>query len=316
MRKMTLTFCIVALWVFLSGLSAGSDFADTLISYSGPFGSYPYDQPGAVLGPPTPYVRDTGKNFPVSLVYGAWNVTPEGGRTVLTLGSGSEVIVGFNHIIADDINNPHGIDFIVFSNTFFERQWSGANDYLTPTTDMNSVYLTHPASINDEWVTVSVAQDPNGPWFTFPEGIVAGGLFPTQAFAWDSVSKQWGKPLDFLRPVDPTLTLADFAGLSVPEAIALYDGSAGGAGFDLRWLDPNDYDALRIDPETGRRWFKYVKLTSDEWGEVDAIADVAACGDYKHPFPPGDIDRDCRVDLADFAVLAENWMTCTWNCDP
>lgn len=307
---------MVALWVFLSGLSAGSDFADTLISYKGPFGSYPYDQPGAVLGPPTSYVRDTGRNFPVSLVYGAWNVTPEGGRTVLTLGPGSEVIVGFNHKVADDMNNPHGIDFIVFSNTFFERQWSGANDYLTPTTDMNSVYLMHPASINDEWVTVSVAQDPNGPWFTFPEGIVAGGLFPTQAFAWDNVNKQWGGPLDFLRPVDPALTLADFAGLSVPEAIALYDGSAGGAGFDLQWLDPNDYDALRIDPETGRRWIKYIKLTSDEWGEVDAIADVAACGDYKHPFPPGDIDRDCRVDLADIAILAENWMTCTWNCDP
>jgi hypothetical protein len=47
--------------------------------------------------------------------------------------------------------------------------------------------------------------------------------------------------------------------------------------------------------------------------EVDAIADVAACGDYKHPYPPGDINQDCSVDFRDFAIMTANWLQCTWN---
>ena len=308
---------IFCLWViaFLVELSGGSDFAGVLVSSRGPFGASPYYDPRAVLGPPTTAVYDgwEGKVFTPSLVYAVWNITPDGHPTVLTLGPGSAVVVGFDHNIADDVNNPYGIDFIVFGNTFFKRQ-GGA---LTPTTDMGAVYLTHPASVNDEWVTVSVAQDPNGPWFTFPaDRAAADALFPTNPFAWDNAAKQWGGQQDFLKPVDPNLSIAAFNGLSVPQAIALYNGSAGGTGFDLQWLNPDDYDALKTDPHTGRKWIKYVKLTSSEWGEVDAVADVAACGDYQHPVPPGDINRDCRVDIADVAILAENWLVCTWNCNP
>ena len=314
MMKITFTLKYTLLLAALAGVANASDFASVMVSFQGPFGSVPYNDPNAVLGPPTTQVLDSGKVFTPSLVYGAWNKTPQGQRTVLTLGPASHVVVGFDHNVADDINNPHGIDFIVFSNTFFQRQ--GSTSYLTPTTDMDTVYLTSPASLNDEWVMVSVAQDPNGPWFSFPDGPAAGDLFPTNPYAWDSGSKQWGGQLDFLRSVDPNLSITAFNGLSVPQAIALYDGSAGGTGFDLQWLSPADYDALKTDPHTGRKWIRYVKLTSGEWGEVDAIADVAACGDYQHPFPPGDINRNCRVDIADFAILAENWLVCTWNCEP
>lgn len=318
MNKHVITIVVIAIALALCGSgSAGelSDYASLIVSCQGPFGGHPYGDPNAVLGPPTAYVRDIGIVFPISMVYGAWNVTSEGIPAVLTLWPSSELVVGFDHKVGDDVNNPYGIDLIVFSNTFFQRQ--GSTGYLTPTTDMGTVILANPASINDEWVTVSVAQDPNGPWFTFPaDRATAGDLFPTNPFAWDSTSGQWGGQMDFLKPVDPNLSLGDFNGLSVPQAIALYDGSAGGTGFDLKWLEPEDYKALKVDPFSGRKWIQYVKLTSLEYGEVDAVADVAACGDYKHPFPLGDINRDCRVDLADFAVLAENWTACTWKCGP
>jgi hypothetical protein len=35
------------------------------------------------------------------------------------------------------------------------------------------------------------------------------------------------------------------------------------------------------------------------------------CGDYLHPHPMGDLSGDCRVDIADFAVIASHWMECT-----
>lgn len=37
---------------------------------------------------------------------------------------------------------------------------------------------------------------------------------------------------------------------------------------------------------------------------------ISVCGDAVHPIPVGDLNEDCKVDLADFAKLAENWMVC------
>jgi len=34
----------------------------------------------------------------------------------------------------------------------------------------------------------------------------------------------------------------------------------------------------------------------------------AQCGDPEHPYPPGDLNHDCVVDLRDLAVIAENWL--------
>lgn len=303
----------VMLLAVLAGLACASDFAAVVVSSRGPFGTLPYNDPNAVLGEPTTeMIGDLGKTFKASLVYGAWNVTPKGQPTVLTLFPQSEVIIGFDHKVTDDTNNPYGIDMIVFSNAFFKYQ---SDEFLIPTSDMEAVYVSASSMpLYEEWVTVSVAQDPNGPWFSFSNGPAAGSLFPTNPYTWDSVNKQWGGPLDFLKPVNPDLMMTDFAGLPVSQAITLYDGSAGGTGFDLQWLSPADYAALMPDPITGRKWIQYVKLTSDEHGEVDALSDVAACGDYQHPFPAGDINLDCRVNLTDLAVLAENWLVCTWNC--
>ena len=36
--------------------------------------------------------------------------------------------------------------------------------------------------------------------------------------------------------------------------------------------------------------------------------DCRACGDYRHPFPVGDINQDCIVDIYDIMLLAENWL--------
>jgi hypothetical protein len=294
-----------------------NDFAADVISYSGVLGVPPYDDPNAVLGKPTTWI--TGKDyggltFACSLVFPAYNVSPDGHKLILTLGVDANIVVGFDHNVGDDPANPYGIDFIIFGNSAFVG--SGVVD---ANTDMDAYRLISPASVNDEPMIVSVAQDPDGPWYSFEDGPYADDIFPTNAFAWNSQTNNWASEQNWLRPVDPNLSLSDFSGLAAAEAIELYDGSAGGTGFDIAKLSPEDYAALDVDPQTGRKWIRYIRVqvidANFAAGEIDAFADVAGCGDYKHPYPTGDIDKNCRVDFSDFALLTEHWLQCTWDCD-
>ncbi len=38
---------------------------------------------------------------------------------------------------------------------------------------------------------------------------------------------------------------------------------------------------------------------------------VPQCGDPEHPYPLGDLNQDCRVNLLDLAILALHWLECT-----
>jgi hypothetical protein len=38
---------------------------------------------------------------------------------------------------------------------------------------------------------------------------------------------------------------------------------------------------------------------------------IPRCGDPNHPYPVGDLNQDCRVDLLDLAILASHWLECT-----
>ena len=83
-----------------------------------------------------------------------------------------------------------------------------------------------------------------------------------------------------------------------------FSGSAGGTGFDIGVF--------------GLDWIKYVRIEDDPNSgvttEIDAIADVGCCGDYRHPYPVGDINKDCRVDMEDMSLLGRYWLDCTWDC--
>ncbi|MHC5059611.1 MAG: hypothetical protein ACYTFK_00800 [Planctomycetota bacterium] len=309
-----------------------NDFALEVISYDDG-GVSSHKDPCSALGRPCVDVDYFGVNRPVVPVYVAWEEDQ-----VVKIGFGGHLTLKFSHRVSDDKNNPYGVDFIVFGNAF---QWIGGGtnwEYQDPAT----------ATISSDDVfaepgLVSVSQD-GWTWYSFddPNLPKADTFAPTLGRTYDPNSavdtypgwenKWWGPVTNPTVPLDPNLTPADFAGKTVAEVCTIYGQSAGGTGFDLQDLPAADFAALTVDEQTGRRWIQYIKVEYNGSilyeTEIDAVADVSSCGDYRHPSPGGDLNLDCRVNLLDFAILASswvdepglyelanNWLACNWKCD-
>jgi len=274
----------------------------------------PFNNPNTALGRPTlettgdGFYMPPGQSVPVVPVY-----APFRSFEIVTVGGGGRLIVKFNHPVANDRNNPYGIDFLIFGNTAQTiasgQNWTNGNPEQTVVSSASSA----------EPGKVAVSQ--NGiDWYYFTNGPYADSFPPTASYAWDEANDVWADELDPLLPIDPNLTAANFSGLTVAGVIGLYNGSAGGTGFDIGLL--------------GLDWIQYVRIEDDHasgvTAEIDALADVSCCGDYKHPFPAGDFSENCRVDFYDFAILAQDWaiegnidnlsdladswLVCTWKC--
>lgn len=306
----------------LSDVSAASDFAVEVTGVQGSFNGSRYRNPNAVLGKPAVkclndrlWDPSLPVSFRVKLVEAAYNISSDGSNVITTINPGESITVKFDHPVVDYPQNPFGQDFIVFGNAFFQYSQQVK---ISDQTNLNTVLLANPAQAAFGQIIVSVSQD-GQTWHTFENGPWADDLFPTQAYRWDRANARWTDiEMDFTHPVDPNLTLTDFSGLTAAEAIDLYAGSGGGTSFDLK--DLPTFDQLLVDPDSGCRWIQYVRLEGGQGpfalgGQVDAVADVAACGDPTHPYPPADITRDCRVDLADLAILAGSWLDCTYKCE-
>jgi hypothetical protein len=279
-----------------------NDFAVEVVDYNEGSGvgtdwltGEPFNDPCSALGRPTLETTGDGwyipvdENVPVVPVYPAFRAFE-----IVTIGNGGHLTVKFNHPVSNNKNNPYGIDFIVFGNA---RQ-SGGQDW----TNGNPEDVTVGGSVFAEPGIVAVSQDGND-WYYFSSGPYADDFAATASYEWDNVGDEWAEELDPTRPVDPNLTAADLNGKTVAKAIEIYNGSAGGTGFDISVL--------------GLDWIQYVQIEDDPDSsattEIDAIADVSCCGDYKHPYPVGDLNKDCRVDMADFAIFSSHWLECTWR---
>ena len=108
----------------------------------------------------------------------------------------------------------------------------------------------------------------------------AGGLGPVDIWVTTraTVSDPWGLPVNLGPPVNGA---AAFTPNISPDGRTLYftsDRAGGYGGFDI-WQAP--------------------------------ILAAPACGDSEHPYPAVDLNKDCRVDLADLAVLLAHWLECT-----
>jgi len=282
-----------------------NDFAAEVVEYNEGTGACPdwidgttFNDPNSALGRPT--IDTTGDNWNIGVAVNVPVVSvysPFRSFELVTVGHGGHLTVRFNHPVADDENNPYGIDFIVFGNAQqnIGRYWTNGDP---------EDFVINSSSLIAEPGVVSVSRDGES-WYRYDDGPYADSFAPTFGRVYDTNAPDisigewnlwWGEPTNPTVPLDPLLTAESLVGMTVAEVAQVYGCCAGGKGFDLS--------------ESGMDWIQYVRIegNNDVTPEVDAVADVGCCGDYKHPFPVGDIDKDCRVDYQDLALFCRYWL--------
>jgi hypothetical protein len=202
-------------------------------------GTTQYRRPETALGEPTR--RTSGGADDVTMFQPPW-VTNE----IVSVGSGGELVVAFDHPILDDPKNPYGVDLLVFGNSMFRLSSTSKASGISAEPGRVSV-----SQNGTDWVQVVAAS--------------ADGLFPTLGYR-NTTLAQYAHdgtlPTDFTLPVDPSVT---WTNKTYSQLVSLYAGSGGGGGVDLA--------------PTGLGWIKYVKVwqpLGQAWStEVDALSDVA-----------------------------------------
>ena len=249
------------------------------------------------------------------------------------------VVIAFDHDVEDDPDNPFGVDFIVFGNSGCTKSTtSGMTALDDPATCRLTAYGFPEESV------VEVAQSADGPWYGSEAWRISDGFAPTLGHRYDpdnvdtnlyAGNRWWGAKTDATFPVDPRIDFADCAGLTLAELCQRYNGSAGGAGYDLA-----DVVGLPVNAQ-GRKWFRYVKI-SCAWGEkldpetgeyegdfgfsqpeVDAVADVRPATGFerwrKRYYPDADDDWATAWKVTPEAIAANglpNGINCVYGLAP
>jgi hypothetical protein len=167
---------------------------------------------------------------------------------LVSIGSGGSLTLGFSSPIINDPAHRFGIDFMIFGNAGFvitNGNFSGGG--VTDGTLFGANTGTSRVSVSDDNVHYFVLNPARAP------GV--DGLFPTDGSG------------SFDVPVNPALSGKDFTGLDLSGIRALYNGSAGGTGFDLSWAVDAQGNPVNL-PEV--RFIRLDLLTGA--AEVDGVA--------------------------------------------
>jgi hypothetical protein len=213
-----------------------AQYADAVISYNpgaGASSSYT-NNPGAALGAPASGSSVTPFSPPFSA------------SQIVGLGAGGGITLQMSTPIVNNPSDPFGINFILFANQFFVE---GSGGVVTGLFD-------HAASI-----TVEVSPD-GSTWYSLNPALAPqpGTLFPTSGSGNPQIA------------VNPALPLSSFLGQNLAGVTSLYNGSAGGTGYDLAWAQDGSgnsailpsVDYVKIDVQSGL-------LYLDAVSEVQAV---------------------------------------------
>lgn len=235
---------------FVLNTHAASFFANDVVSYDPGVGFVArYVSPEVALGEPSQVNPFTEATDPFNPPYGT--------NQIVSVGAGGSITVGFQTPVLNHPNNLHGLDFTIFGGAGFiitnEFDFSTFDWIGTPATD-GSLFAQSTGEAR-----VSVSQD----------GINFFVLNPALAPAVDHFP-----PTDaggnFHVPVAAELTASDFAGATLEDIRTLYNGSAGGASYDIAWAQ--DVSGNSVSLQTIR--FIRVEVLSGK-AEIDGFAVIA-----------------------------------------
>jgi hypothetical protein len=194
-------------------VSQAADYAESVVAYSPGVGfTAGYTNAAAVLGEPS---RSTPGAFggPVD----PFN-PPYLASQLVSMGAGGSLTIDFGTSVSNDPSHRFGIDFMIYANSGFVIT---NGDFTGGGVTDGSLFGGTPGSTR-----VSVSADNVHYYQLDPSRApTIDALFPTDGAG------------SFDIPVNPALTNASFTGLDLTGIRALYDGSAGGTGFDLAWAE-------------------------------------------------------------------------------
>jgi len=249
MLKNRLLALAAASFVLILGAHAGP-FADAVVSYEPGTGFAPrFIHPEAALG-------EASRVNPFGEAVEPFN-PPYGTNQIVSIGAGGHLVLRFHRPVLNHPNHPHGLDFTIFGGTGFivtnEFDLSTFDWIGTPSTDSSLFAQTTGET------RVSVSRD----------GVNFYTLNPALAPNVDSFPPT-DSAGDFRIPLAPELAAEDFAGATLDDIRTLYDGSGGGASYDISWA---------VNARGRSVWLPVIRfIRIDVLGgraEVDAVAVVA-----------------------------------------
>ncbi len=195
------------------------------------------------------YVPGTGQNTSyenssaaLGAPYAGATITapPFASTNIVGIGNGGELTVEFDTpILNEPADHADGMDFTIFGNEFFVLGSGGI-----------SGVFNHPG------LTVWVSQD-NITYYQLASPTGADDLYPTEGSGNPGV------------PVNPSFSLSSFVALTATQALALYNGSAGGASYSISWAENAEGDPVDLPS------ISYIKIEgSGGYGYIDAFARV------------------------------------------
>lgn len=231
--------------------STFAQFADSVVSYTPGTGyavefgtGTPYTDPSTALGAPST-VTPGDFGGPVT----PFN-PPYLPAQLVSLGAGGSLTVQFDTPIQNNPANPYGSDFLIFGSAGFIDA-----DYPNGMTDGSGSIFSNTTGDTQ----VYVGDDPAHMYLLNPSlAPVVDGMYPTDGSG------------NAHLPVNPALNNASFANQNLAGIEALYNGSAGGTGYDLSWAVDGNNQPVSLSS------IQYVRVdVLSGHSEIDAFSSVA-----------------------------------------
>ncbi|MBK7998152.1 MAG: hypothetical protein IPK15_05320 [Verrucomicrobia bacterium] len=223
---------------------------DRVVSYDPGVGYTPnFTHPRVVLGEPSRVNPFGEATDPFNPAYGT--------NQVLSIGAGGSLVVRLQKPILNHPRNIDGLDFTIFGNSGFII----TNEFDLTTYEWIGIPATDSSLFGESTGETRVSVSFNGKHFyTLNPAYnpTVDSFPPTDAAG------------DFRIPVDPKLSVENFAGATLEDIRDLYDGSGGGASYDISWA---------VDARGRRVWLpmvRYIRIdVISGKAEIDAFSAVA-----------------------------------------